>query len=61
MRLDSNYIFFFQCDKVKEKADACEETRGKVNVCMAPCDVMKESDIVFNCVSDPETAKKVII
>lgn len=47
-----------KCDKVKEKADASEETRGKVNVCLAPCDVMKESDIVFNCSSDPEAAKK---
>ncbi|XP_066154057.1 uncharacterized protein [Euwallacea fornicatus] len=45
-----------KCHKLKEKADEIEE--GRVNVCVAPCDVMKESDIVFNCSSDPESAKK---
>ncbi|XP_048516463.1 putative oxidoreductase GLYR1 homolog isoform X2 [Dendroctonus ponderosae] len=45
-----------KCYKLKEKVDEVNE--GQVNVCVAPCDVMSESDIVFNCCSDPETAQK---
>ncbi|KAL1505468.1 hypothetical protein ABEB36_005034 [Hypothenemus hampei] len=45
-----------KCYNLKEEADKIEPQR--VNVCVAPCDVMKDSDIVFNCSSDPESAKK---
>ncbi|CAH1121471.1 unnamed protein product [Ceutorhynchus assimilis] len=44
-----------KCNEVKRKADKIQE--GLVKVCLAPCDVMTASDIVFNCASDPESAK----
>ncbi|KAF7270885.1 hypothetical protein GWI33_016187 [Rhynchophorus ferrugineus] len=42
---------------IKEQADAMGGV-GKVEVYIAPCDVMKNSDIVFSCSLDPECAKK---
>ncbi|XP_050307688.1 cytokine-like nuclear factor N-PAC [Anthonomus grandis grandis] len=46
------------------KAKSMEEKarhEGQVTVCMTPCDVMTACDIVFNCTSDPESARKMVL
>lgn len=41
---------------VKEQIDKIKE--GLVQTYLTPCDVMENSDIVFNCSASPETAKR---
>ncbi|CAG9856077.1 unnamed protein product [Phyllotreta striolata] len=50
-----------KCDDLKKQAENDINKAGLVNTYITPCDVMQNSDITFNCVSDSNNAKAVVI
>ncbi|XP_056639667.1 cytokine-like nuclear factor N-PAC isoform X1 [Diorhabda sublineata] len=50
-----------KCEDFKTQADSDTNKVGLVNTYITPCDVMQNSDIVFNCVSDPYNAKENVV
>lgn len=55
---DSNFLFYFlQAEDLKKQAD--ENREGQVEVYPSPNDIIKNSDIVLCCVSDPAAVKDV--
>lgn len=50
---------YFQCEEFKIQADAVKE--GLVETYPVPCDVVRNSDIIFSCLSGPRASKDVSI
>ncbi|CAH1102950.1 unnamed protein product [Psylliodes chrysocephalus] len=50
-----------KCEDFKAQAENDVNKAGLVNTYIAPCDVMQNSDITFNCVSDPYNAKENLV
>lgn len=48
---------FLQCEEFKTQADAVKE--GLVETYPVPCDVVRNSDIIFSCLSGPRASKDV--
>ncbi|CAH1159747.1 unnamed protein product [Phaedon cochleariae] len=48
-----------KCEELKEWADRIKV--GLVKTYITPCDVMRNSDIIFSCVTDPRSARENVI
>lgn len=51
------HIYSLQCEEFKIQADAVKE--GLVETYPVPCDVVRNSDIIFSCLSGPKASKDV--